>query len=318
VLALALPAASFARGLPARVGYPLDETNLHLIWSAPTNDLPRRLWTYHAVPTRIPAQAVSNLVALGSFTAKDRKNVPNYPLTLSYDDPSGQRKLWIVPDWWDVYYRDQEADDLNKAEGVPNETRTFQLATNLLPKLGIDITMLARKPGTPELRVGRVEAKAMLWHGPGGGLPYATNLHTRGIIFIRSLDGVDFEGFVRGGCTIEFGSHGKVSKIQATWRKLKRDELYPVASPQRMMQWIHEGKAKYLPGKDWPDPLTPADTLTVTKVTPYYYAEALGEFEKPNGKVYPYAELEARFDLSSTNTPTFIFCPLLEDKPLPH
>jgi hypothetical protein len=262
---------------------------------------------------------LSNLVALGLFTAKDRKTVPNYPHTISYDNPSGRRKLWIDPDWGYIYYRDLDADDLNIAEGVPDEKRAFQLATNLLPKLGISSALLARKPNSSDLLTQQIEATAMLWRRPGGGPPYATNLHTRGIIFLRALDGVDFERWVRGGCTIEFGSHAKVSKIEANWRKLKRDKLYPVATPDQIIKWIREGKAFYLPARDWPqaEPSSPSK-LTITKVTPYYYAEAHGEFHEPNGSVYPFARLEARFDTSSTNEPTVIFCPILGEKPMGH
>jgi hypothetical protein len=299
------------------MGYPFEPTDLRVAWGAPTNNLPHSLWTYHAVATRIPAVVVSNLIALGSFTEKDRKKVPNYPHTLSYKDPSGQRSLWIDPNWWDVDYRDHDADDMHKAEGVPDEAQTFQLATNLLPKLGINSACLARKPGTTDLHVGRVEGTAMLWRRPGGGLPYATNLCRRGVIFLRALDGVEFNGCMRAGCNIDFGSHAKVSQIKVTWRRLKRDKLHPVATPEKLMQWIREGRATYFPGADWPVPVTPAHTLTITKVTPYYYAEGHGEFEKPNGWVYPFAALEAGFDLTRTNDPTLIFCPLLEDKPVP-
>jgi len=318
LLLLPVSAVGFAANMQLEhLGYPFGETNVALVWAAPTNDLPRNLWVYRAVRTGIPAPVLSNLMALGSFTAKDRKNVPNYPHFISCKDPSEKRSLWLDPDWGYISYRDLDADDLNIAEGVPDEKRAFQLATNLLPKLGISSALLARKPNSSDLLTQQIEATAMLWRRPGGGRPYATNLHTRGIIFLRALDGVDFERWVRGGCTIEFGSHAKVSKIEANWRKLKRDKLYPLATPDQIIRWIREGKASYVPARDWPQgEAPPPRKLTITKVTPYYYAEGHGEFEKPNGRVYPFAKLEARFDTGSTNEPTYIFCPILEEKPV--
>jgi hypothetical protein len=301
-------------------GHPFKPTDVDLAWGAPTNGLPRSLWVYRAVRSGIPAPVVSNLMALGSFTTKDRKEVPNYPHTRFYVDRSGKRDLRIDPDWGYIDYRDHDADDMNMAEGVPDERKTFELATNLLPKLGINRALLARKPNNSDLRTRQIEGTATLWRRPGGGRPYATNLCVRGVIFIRCLDGVDcFGPGIRGGCTIEFGSHAKVSAIRADWRKLKRDKLYPVTTPEKMLEWIREGKASYFPGQDWPvgEALSP-HKLTITKVTPYYYAEAHGEFHEPNGWVYPFAKLEARFDTGSTNEPTDIFCPILEEKPIGH
>src|ERR1017187_6763006 len=173
LLLLTICVAGFAADVPlAPLGRPFDQTNMALAWGAPTSGLPRDLWVYRAVRSGTPGPVLSNLVALGLFTAKDRKTVPNYPHTISYDNPSGRRKLWIDPDWGYIYYRDLDADDLNIAEGVPDEKRAFQLATNLLPKLGISSALLARKPNSSDLLTQQIEATAMLWRRPGGGPPY--------------------------------------------------------------------------------------------------------------------------------------------------
>ncbi|MBI3849190.1 MAG: hypothetical protein HY298_02705 [Verrucomicrobia bacterium] len=300
-----------------QLGRPFFQTNINLIWNAPTNHLPRALWVYRALPSEVSPAVISNLLALGSFTTRDRKKVPGYPHTISYADPSGKRTLWIVPEWSDIRYRDSDADDMKIAEGVPDKQQAFELATNYLSKLGIEHSQLGRKPDSFELRPYFNEGKAMLYHHKGEPA-YATNLHMRGVVLMRALDGVEFYGgSARGGCTIEFGHHSRICQIDVAWRKFKRDKLYAVAEPEKLLKWIRTGTAVWQSSPEWRSPdWSSARKMTITKVTPFYYGEARSEFDKPQNRIDPFAQLEATLDTGKTNFPILVNCPILEEKPL--
>jgi len=51
---------------------PIQRTNLLVHWNAPKHPWPKTLWVYHMVPTKFSPTVISNLMALGSFTEKDR------------------------------------------------------------------------------------------------------------------------------------------------------------------------------------------------------------------------------------------------------
>src|SRR5438552_881962 len=94
VFLLIFCAVSFAQNAPLeRLGRPFGQTNINLVWDAPTNDLPRALWVYRILPAEVSPTVISNLIKLGSFTDKDRKKVTGYPRIISYADSSGKKTL---------------------------------------------------------------------------------------------------------------------------------------------------------------------------------------------------------------------------------
>ena len=299
-------------------GVPFSATNVDVVWRASSNDLPSTLWTYRVLRARFPRAVISKLTALGSFTAKDGKPVPHYPHVLSLGTSDGKRSLLVNPDCGYFEYHDYDADNMHIVEGVPDEDQSFALATNLLPKLGVDLSTLAVKPHSAELRTLRTDERAVL--AKGLGMPaYATNVPMRGVYFIRSLDGVDFAGTgARGGCTVEFGHDAKVSRLIVSWRTLKRDRRYQVAKPELVMNWIRTGNAFWLPSRDTPNiDWASAKKLQVTKATPLYFGEPYIDTQE---KVYPFVALEATVDSDGTNSVVRIDCPILEGSdgnPLP-
>jgi hypothetical protein len=294
-----------------RLGRPLGRLNIPVVWKAATNNLPTAIWTYRALPAELPPTVVSNLVVLGSFTARDRGSVPGYPNTISYADPTGKRTLWIVPEWSDIRYKNLAADDMHQVEGLPNEAEALALATNLFPLLGIAPSQLAKKPGG-ELKTFFSSREATL-RRKEGGLAYTTNLHQRGVIFMRALDGIPVYGLnSRGGCAIEFGHHAQIAEISISWRNLKRDKSYLVLGPSDLVKSILDGKAVWQVAADWPSPEWPSvKRLTITKATPYYHGEARGEAEKPANRVLPFIQLEATVETGETNTPVLLNCPII-------
>jgi hypothetical protein len=300
---------SFAGNVPLnQLGHVFNNTNITLVWSVPTNNLPQRLWVYRALPSEFAPAAISNLMTLGAFTANDKnKNAP--PGILSFVSPNSKRKLWIYPERGYIDYNDYEADDMHITEGVPDEKRAFELATNYLSALNIDRSQLAKK-SNGELRIYTAEETAMLYKERG--MPaYATNIHMRGVYFVRSLDGVDFIGNGgRGGCEIEFGHHAKVSRMLLCWRTLERDKFYPVATPETLLKWIREGKAVYEPSPDYDIDWSSVKRMAITKITPFYFGEVYSE---PQNMISPFATLEATVDTEPTNLTVYLHCPIIDE-----
>jgi len=311
ILVKVLCAGAFADHLPlGQLGRPFHETNLDLAWTAPTHELPRALRVYRVLPSKFSPAVVSNLMALGSFTAKDKKEP--FPHVTSYTTADEKRLLWINPDRGYIEYRDSDADDMNIAEGVPDEKQTYDLAIQYLPKLGIDRSQLAVKPNSSELRTYVTYKEALLYKGLG--MPaYATNIPMRGVFFIRSLDGVDFFGKgVRGGCTIEIGHHAKMSQIIVGWRNLKRDKLYQVAKPETVVKWIRDGKAFLQRAPDSHVNWTLARKMNIVKATPFYFGEP---YIDRQDWVYPFMTLEASVDAGERHEVVTLYCPMLEKAP---
>jgi hypothetical protein len=310
---LTLCGASFGQNVPFQhLGHFFNQTNIELVWSASTNDLPRKLGVYEALPSEISPTVISNLVALGSFAAKDRKQVPDNLHIISYADPAGKRGLLINTEWSFIDYRDSDANDMHIVEGVPNKQQAFEIATNWLPRLGIDRDQLVKKPHSSDLQVHGGE-EATFFYKKSGDSAYATNISMFDVTFKRSLDGVEISGgSAHGGYNIEIGHHAKISRILVSWRKYTRAKLYSVATPETLMKWIREGKAVWYapdaPDLDWPS----IKKMVVTKVTPYYYSDAYGVDDKPQNWACPFAELETKVGTDQTNVVIFLDCPIID------
>jgi hypothetical protein len=311
ILLGALCIASHAANVPfEQLGHVFNQTNVNLIWNAPTNDLPRNLWVYRVLPSKFSPAETSNLMTLGAFTDADRRPVPNHPQTLSFVVLDTKRTLRIDPERGYFTYTDSEADKMKIVEGVPDEKQAFRLATNYFPMLGIDPSQLAKKDGGSGLRTFSAYGQAVLYRGLKQPA-YATNVHMRGVYFIRSLDGVDFVGTGgRGGYMIEFGHDAKVSSITVSWRKLGRDKLYPVANPVTIMKWIREGRVVCESSPDYAIEWPSLKNMTINKVTPYYFGEVYSE---PQNFVSPFATIEAAVETGQTNLTVYLHCPIIDE-----
>lgn len=311
----ALCPSGLAQDVPfQRFGRPFVQTNLDLIWGVLSNDLPSALSVFRVVSPTVSPAVASNLIALGSFSAKDRETVPGYPEIMSYTAAGGKRSFRIIPSWAEIYYSDQDADDMHITAGVPNAEQAFEIATNWLSKLGIDRNELTKKPDQSGLQFHVGDSRAVLYKSADGP-PYTTNLHAREVTFMRSLGGVQvFGGSARGGCSILIGHHGKIANIEASWRSYHPDPPQPVAKPQTFLKWIREGKAVWRFRQDqWPSPDWPsAKKLVITKVTPYYFSEGYSEYDTPLNWAAPFAELEARVETAQTNSMIYLDCPIIE------
>jgi hypothetical protein len=294
--------------------------DLDLAWHAATNDWPATLWVYRVVPTQFLPKTVSNLMALGSFTERDRDQTRS--LNPIFDRPSAMkfrsvdqtRELGVFPNLGWIEYSDSKAVVSRGIAGVPkDEAKALKLAVKYFKKLGIDRSELAAKPHSSALQPSYILGEISTYTT---NKIRTTSINRRGVMLARAIDGVSFLGKgTRDGCSIEFGNHARISQIRLLWRNLKRERLYPTATPETLIKWIREGKAGWEPPPadrftDWPA----VKKLTITKITAYYFGNRHFEIQD---WVYPYATLEAIADTGNTNMTVYLHCPILDEtKPL--
>jgi hypothetical protein len=311
-----LCAVGSSQNLPLnQLGTSFQRSDLDVRWKAPTNTLPATLWVYRVLPAGFAPGVISNLFALGPFTDKDRTNM----FTRASRDPkkarfvSNGRSLEIFPTIGCIEYQDQAAEDMAISEGVPDESQMLRLATDFLPKLGIKTSDLASKPNRSDLLIFSTSRNSVLQNADK---TLTTNIYSRGVFLIRSVDGVDFLGTgVRGGCRIDFGNHGKLAKISLLWRKLERDKSLPTATPATIIRWVQDGKSVIAPIRDDFDPIdwSTVKSLTVTNATPYYFGEKSGVMQSV---VYPFMALYGTVDTEKQEVPVEIDCPIVADGPV--
>jgi hypothetical protein len=294
------------------------QTNINLVWDAPTNDMPRKLWIYRALPAKVPPDTISNLVALGSFTDKDRKKVPDHPHLISYADPTEKRGLLINTEWAFIHYSDSDAKDIDITNGVPDRQHAFEMAKRWLPKLGIDERQLFQNPNGAGTKFYGAPETVFFYSREGNSPAFATNTCMYNVTFFRALDGVGFSGgCARGGGEIEFGHHARISTILVSWRNYKRDKLYQAATPELLLKWIREGKAVWRSKDDsmFPD-WSSVKNIVITKATLYYYSEAYDENDKPQNAACPFVEMEAVANAGTTNLIFNFDCPIIDETQL--
>ena len=274
-----------------RLGQPFANANCEIIWAV-TNTLPEALWLYRVQPTTFAPNVISNLIALGEFTEKDRVADLGWPL----NDPSrmcfsnDKRSLGIYPHLGFIEYRYPKANDYQTEEGVPTEEESLRLGIKWAGLLDLDRSQVSQIGVNTPLHL-------KFRHDP---YRVITNVNSRSVGFGRRLDGIAFYNKAEG-CKIEFAHHAVVRDINLSWRNLRRDRLRAVAKPEELIQWMREGKAFW----QWWSPEAQAynssvfKRVTVKRVTPYYYEE---DREKPQEVVYPFAYLETAVDMTITNT----------------
>lgn len=81
-----------------KLGQPFANTNCEVIWAV-TNKLPEKLWVYRVLPSHFSPRVISNLVALGEFTPREKVAnlgwAHNDPRSICYSND--KRSLGIYP-----------------------------------------------------------------------------------------------------------------------------------------------------------------------------------------------------------------------------
>jgi hypothetical protein len=254
---------------------PFYTPKFQVVWVA-TNKLPATAKIFKVVPASFSPTAISNLMAMGG---------------------SADAKLG----WMNLY---RPTDTHLPLEKVPDRARAYELGTNLLTKLEIQVGELMSEGGRP-----------VAWYSPGtrGHMDKATRKTvtepcTMGIQFQRVLDGVEcFGQQVR----IQFESQEAVTHLEVRWHGVQTHKICAVATPDQIVSWIKEGRARAHPvettGSRW---IKVADIkkVTIRQVRLCYDAE-----ESPN-YLYPYADIEVEVEFSPDDHETLgISCPVIKE-----
>jgi hypothetical protein len=300
-----------------------QRTNLVVRWKAPKHPWPKTMGIYHVVPTAFSPVIISNLMALGSFTQNDKRDSGTNGINFS----SAGRVLDISFIKGEIAYQRSTRiyGPTNLAIGVPPRSQLFQLATNYLPKLGVRLPELAkRENGQPKINCSDDSSDYTAYLMGDNTI---TNIEYRGVGFRRALDGVEFSYFGGHG-VVDFGEHGEIIKIALSWPSLERDNLYAADTPEKIIQWIREGKAyqkhmletfgRGVSTLDW----STVKSLTITKATAHYRGESFFERERAHlpilpSWVFPFAEISGTVDTGHGNVDVEIVCPVIDEtKPL--
>jgi hypothetical protein len=297
------------------IGHPFYSPNLSVDWKLTTNSLPATVHVFKIVDGYFSKTTISNLMQLGGFYETNRvwtgfrgDKIPDN--VLCFRNFNDRHSLSIVPASGTV---DLYTPDFSTAmpEGVPDETRGFQLATNILKQLDIPTDQLIKRNG--QLKV---------WYYPGGttwypkGAEPITRRSHMGVEFRRMLDEIP--------CTVEdvhidFERNESITQVQIRWHGVKPSRPYPVASFEAMGNWIKAGRARV---EDAEGPmggrfLQPADIkkITVLGISLHYtastdFSEQASE-EVPMSQMYPYAVLQADAELNPDDHETiWLYCPI--------
>jgi hypothetical protein len=282
---------------------PAQPTSAEVLWAAPTNGWPEKLWVYKVIPQVFSSSVLSNLLEIAAFTEKDRANPPAYirevePKPIYFSTSDETRHLAICPSLgWMALINEKAASPshLQPVRGVPNQEETTRLGLRYLRLLGIDRSQLATKPGTNELEL----------HWECGRIAYTdqetkkeiTLTNNFGIYFRRRIDGIGFSGIgLRGGVYIRFGNDAKVAELQVVWRNLQPHQLLDCALPEEIVTQFKNGQIA-LPANTGP----PAEMIkfTITYAMPYYDStfeeepeayiaprlDLIGTVERPSGPI---------------------------------
>ena len=128
-----------------QLGKPFVNTNCAVIWAV-TNKLPEKLWVYRVLSSHFSPRVISNLVALGEFSPKEK--VEN--LGWQHNDlqsrcfSNDKRSLGIYPRYGFIEYRYPKANDYKTEEGVPTEEEARRLGTNWIGRLGLDRSQVSQ------------------------------------------------------------------------------------------------------------------------------------------------------------------------------
>jgi hypothetical protein len=308
ILLLAAGLAASANGGTSTNGSLAGLQNMKIIWAVPTNIWPvDKIWSYKVIPQDFSDVVISNAMAIGSFTMKDKVNLSAEALAIDkkairFHDKAETKWLTIAPTLGYIEFSDQNAeaqavsavkDVPEPVVGVPNEPETTQLGLKYLRLLGIDISEIARKPGTCDLDLHwskklreRIDQKTK---------KNIDEVLDYGVFFTRRIDGIECSGF--GDVYIEFGNNAKISELKVSWRNLQPYQLLDnFVTPEQLVESIRSGQIPLPTLEGWP--IDEIKTLTITNAIPRYSRRPADE---PMDFVVPALQLDAMIDNGKTN-----------------
>lgn len=271
---------------------PHFSTNAEIVWQAPMNHLPKKIWTYKKEPQIFSAMTISNAIILALFQSKGFPKPSTNEITIWADHSDGEPDppyFSILPAWGQMSFTlgDREPDS---PEGIETNQAAVERAWSCLAQLGLDRSQFIKTNDA--------------YNG------------TWGIFLPRQLDGIPFiwnlEGF-----QIQFRKE-KATEFCLLFPKLKRDRQWQIATSQQIVACIRAFKTPW-PPEDEPDyfgrleKLASAKKVVIAKITPYYTEGIYGESPKNDETpktVTPVAELDVIADLGNSNTVVHLLAPI--------
>jgi hypothetical protein len=296
----------FSQNLSFKFGTPFKRASLDVRWNGATNTLPAQASIYHLLPRRFSPIVIAYVMAPGSFTEKDL--VHSNANEMLFKKPDNLTTLWISFRLGAIEYASAiPYGPTNLARDVPEMNQLPQLTTNFLETIGISMADLEKRPdGSPNIGFSEPFTEYFVNH------TFITNIAYRAVNFGRAVDGARFIGNGAGGnCEVQFGEHGKVSRIWLSWRNLEREKAYPVATPATLIKWIRAGKAvqNMIPMNvgsiDWKT----VRSVTVHEAKLCYYA---GDPFTPTDWLMPFAALWTTVDTDNGKIDVEIDCPVID------
>lgn len=296
-------------------GFAFQPKNLEIIWEAPTNQLPEKLWTYKVASQVFSPAVVSNAMAIGGFTEKDlrRFRVREYPYNhremRRYTDAEETSYLVIFPPhgWLEYYTSEAIAIGRTPVEGVPSEDEVQKQALEILAALGINKSELATKPGTNELRSYRLVETSTRY--PRDGREPEKRTTARGLKLVRKIGDFDIHGTgSTGGFTILFGNNAKIASMSLVWRNLIKDREVKTVTPSDIIARIKQGDFVAL---DSPKLLYGEGKLKINQLTIKYSGADQDERQTVSR---PFARLICNWETTKTNIIIGLEGPILSEK----
>ena len=308
VLASVACAVADAQNLSLKIGTPFNPGKAEIVWQVPSNAVPSNVRTFKLLPNHFSSQDVSNLLMLCPFTERER--VRDDADWLVFQTVDGSRRLGILYPLGSIEYRCRELyTPTNLVQALPTREEAIALATNVLSKIGIDLSEIAHNRENSKLEA-RVADATTIYFVKG---TFITNITSRTIRLRRAIDGTTIIGNGTGGnCEVEFGDHAKIIKLSVSWRRLDPQRTFPTARRETLVRWIQKGKAVYGPipgnlaGVDWKR----AHMITIKKAELAYYA---GTTIEPSDWAIPIASLWATVSTSHGDLDLEIDCPVIDE-----
>ena len=305
--------SAFAAG-PVLDGPTFSVTGINVVWNATTNGFPTNLWVYKVIPQDFSPAVISNLMAMGEFSSKDRTHIEGQPpfkdkRLMYFANEEKTRHLGIFPPMGWVYYRDERAvGGKANARDVPSEDAAVDLALRYLLKLNIKQSEFVTKDTGSDLQIYRVVQDRRRFDKDKQ--EQVNEIILRGVSFVRCVGGVSLTGRGSdGGFSISFGNEGKIASLELVWRNLQQHKLHNVCSPSEIIELIKQGQAKVHPLNtvDWRS----AKKLIVSKVTPFYLG---ADGETQQDFMYPFASIEGTIEFADgKDVGIALKCPVLAD-----
>jgi hypothetical protein len=297
---------------------PHFSTNTPIVWTAPTNHLPKTIWIYRRLGPRIfSATVISNAIVLASLQSKGFPKPSTNQTCFTADEdincPCGHPCIFFInPNFASMSYTIRHPG-MGSGEDIPSDEAIVKRSWDCAFQLGVERAQVVKKDMTSHYNTDE------------NGVKLGNQICGRGVYLSRQLDGISFwsngDDGSNEGFWIEFGSRGIIRSFSLTWPKLERCEIQPTTSPEQIIACIRAHKIIVIPNADEEKyfervkALANAKKFTITKITPYYGEGVFGEVpanDAPPKLIAPIAELEAVAGFGNSNLTVRLLSPVLK------